>query len=103
MPALESARPHGIIRLSPVAGGTFQNVDNGPNEEADALYLIAAVRQTRHRYLHMSGTTDWAAANRTATFREKCARVSTVLSSARWRLYARKSGRFDRKGLIDAV
>ncbi len=68
------------IRLSPV--GTFQNVDNGPNEEADALYLIEALGKRGIAYLHMSEP-DWAGGEPYSdAFREKCARVSTVPSSA---------------------
>lgn len=40
------------IRVSPI--GSFQNVDNGPNEEADALYLIEELAKRGIAYLHMS-------------------------------------------------
>ncbi len=57
------------IRLSPV--GTFQNVDNGPNEEADALYLIEALGKRGIAYLHMSEP-DWAGGEPYSdAFREK--------------------------------
>ncbi len=49
------------IRLSPV--GTFQNVDNGPNEEADALYLIEALGKRGIAYLHMSKPYHWGGAS----------------------------------------
>ena len=45
------------IRVSPI--GSFQNVDNGPNEEADALYLIEELGKRGIAYLHMSEP-DWA-------------------------------------------
>lgn len=45
------------IRLSPV--GSFQNVDNGPNEEQDALYLIRELDKRNLAYLHLSEP-DWA-------------------------------------------
>jgi N-ethylmaleimide reductase len=45
------------IRVSPI--GSFQNVDNGPNEEADALYLIEELAKRGIAYLHMSEP-DWA-------------------------------------------
>lgn len=68
------------IRLSPV--GTFQNVDNGPNEEADALYLIEALGNAASLICICLNQTG-RAANRTATRSvKKCARVSTVPSSA---------------------
>lgn len=48
------------IRISPI--GTFQNTDNGPNEEADALYLIEQLGKRGIAYLHMSEP-DWAEVN----------------------------------------
>jgi N-ethylmaleimide reductase len=45
------------IRVSPI--GSFQNVDNGPNEEEDALYLISELAKRGIAYLHMSEP-DWA-------------------------------------------
>src|SRR5690606_40923194 len=57
------------IRVSPI--GTFQNVDNGPNEEADALYLIEELAKRGIAYLHMSEP-DWAGGKPySETFREK--------------------------------
>ena len=44
------------IRLSPV--GTFQNVDNGPDAEADALYLIGELNKRGIAYIHLSEP-DW--------------------------------------------
>ncbi len=38
------------IRVSPI--GSFQNVDNGPNEEEDALYLISELAKRGIAYLH---------------------------------------------------
>lgn len=58
------------IRVSPI--GSFQNVDNGPNEEEDALYLISELAKRGIAYLHMSepgetnrGSSDTCAAERT--------------------------------------
>ncbi len=63
-------RSHGI-RISPI--GTFQNTDNGPNEEADALYLIEQLGKRGIAYLHMSEP-DWAGGEPyTDAFREKYA------------------------------
>lgn len=45
------------IRVSPI--GSFQNTDNGENEEADALYLIEELGKRGIAYLHMSEP-DWA-------------------------------------------
>lgn len=57
------------IRISPI--GTFQNTDNGPNEEADALYLIEQLGKRGIAYLHMSEP-DWAGGEPyTDAFREK--------------------------------
>ena len=39
------------IRVSPI--GSFQNVDNGPNEEEDALYLISELAKRGIAYLHV--------------------------------------------------
>lgn len=51
--------------------GTFQNVGNGPNEEADALYLIEELGKRGIAYLHMSEP-DWAGGEPyTDAFREK--------------------------------
>ncbi len=57
------------IRLSPI--GTFQNTDNGDNEEADALYLIEELAKRGIAYLHLSEP-DWAGGQPyTDAFREK--------------------------------
>lgn len=45
------------IRVSPI--GSFQNTDNGPNEEEDALYFIEELGKRGIAYLHMSEP-DWA-------------------------------------------
>ncbi len=64
------------IRVSPI--GTFQNTDNGPNEEADALYLIEQMGKRGIAYLHMSEP-DWAGVNRILMrSAKKYAPVSTV-------------------------
>lgn len=68
------------IRISPI--GTFQNTDNGPNEEADALYLIEQLGKRGIAYLHMSEP-DWAEVNHILMrFAKKYAPVSTVRLSA---------------------
>lgn len=68
------------IRVSPI--GTFQNTDNGPNEEADALYLIEQLGKRGIAYLHMSEP-DWAGVSRILMrSAKKYAPVSTVRLSA---------------------
>lgn len=48
-----------------------RNTDNGPNEEADALYLIEQLGKRGIAYLHMSEP-DWAGGEPyTDAFREK--------------------------------
>ncbi|MBS0847476.1 alkene reductase [Citrobacter sp. JGM124] len=44
------------IRLSPI--GSFQNVDNGPDAEEDALYLIDELNKRGIAYIHLSEP-DW--------------------------------------------
>ncbi|MBA3150477.1 alkene reductase, partial [Salmonella bongori] len=89
------------IRLSPV--GTFQNVDNGPNEEADALYLIEALGKRCIAYLHMSEP-DWAGGMPyTEAFRKKvraCFHGPIIGAGA---YTPEKAEDLIEKGLIDAV
>lgn len=89
------------IRLSPV--GTFQNVDNGPNEEADALYLIEALGKRGIAYLHMSEP-DWAGGEPYSdAFREKvraCFHGPIIGAGA---YTPEKAEGLIEKGLIDAV
>ncbi|HAZ53996.1 MAG TPA: alkene reductase [Franconibacter helveticus] len=89
------------IRVSPI--GTFQNVDNGPNEEEDALYLIDELNKRGIAYLHMSEP-DWAGGvPYTDEFRQKVrARFDGVIIGAG--AYTReKAEALIEKGLIDAV
>ncbi|WNN50461.1 alkene reductase [Siccibacter colletis] len=89
------------IRVSPI--GTFQNVDNGPNEEADALYLIEELNKRGIAYLHMSEP-DWAGGESyTEAFREKVrARFDGVIIGA-GAYTPEKAEALIEKGLIDAV
>lgn len=83
------------IRVSPI--GSFQNVDNGPNEEADALYLIEQLGKRGIAYLHMSEP-DWAGGEPYSdAFREKFVHVSTVRSLVRVPTHL-KSRSTDREG-----
>ncbi len=69
MPELKNGVPIALAFTSPI--GTFQNTDNGPNEEADALYLIEQLGKRGIAYLHMSEP-DWAGGEPyTDAFREK--------------------------------
>ena len=89
------------IRVSPI--GSFQNVDNGPNEEADALYLIEELAKRGIAYLHMSEP-DWAGGKPyTEAFRQKVReRFHGVIIGA-GAYTPEKAEDLIGKGLIDAV
>lgn len=89
------------IRVSPI--GSFQNVDNGPNEEADALYLIEELGKRGIAYLHMSEP-DWAGGEPYSdAFREKVrARFHGPIIGA-GAYTPEKAEELIEKGLIDAV
>ena len=89
------------IRVSPI--GSFQNVDNGPNEEADALYLIEQLGKRGIAYLHMSEP-DWAGGEPYSdAFREKVrARFHGPIIGA-GAYTPEKAEALIEKGLIDAV
>lgn len=89
------------IRVSPV--GSFQNVDNGPNEEDDALYLIDELNKRGIAYLHMSEP-DWAGGKPySEEFRQKVReRFNGVIIGA-GAYTPEKAEALIEKGLIDAV
>ena len=89
------------IRVSPI--GSFQNVDNGPNEETDALYLIEQLGKRGIAYLHMSEP-DWAGGEPYSdAFREKVrARFHGPIIGA-GAYTPEKAESLIEKGLIDAV
>ncbi|TBR70367.1 MULTISPECIES: alkene reductase [unclassified Escherichia] len=89
------------IRLSPI--GTFANLDNGPDEEADALYLIEQLGKRGIAYLHLSEP-DWAGGEPyTDAFREKVrSRFHGPIVGA-GAYSAEKAEMLIEKGLIDAV
>lgn len=89
------------IRLSPI--GTFQNMTNGPDEEADALYLIEQLNKRGIAYLHLSEP-DWAGGKPySEEFRRKVrARFSGVIIGA-GAYTTEKAEDLIEKGLIDAV
>ncbi len=79
------------IRVSPI--GSFQNVDNGPNEEADALYLIEQLAKTRYR---LSAHVRTRLGRRPAVQRRIPSESSRSLPGRdyrRWRLYGGESQR----------
>ncbi|MEN0614547.1 alkene reductase [Klebsiella indica] len=89
------------IRVSPV--GSFQNVDNGPNEEADALYLIEELAKRNIAYLHMSEP-DWAGGQPYSNeFRQKVRDrfPGVIIGAGAYTL--EKANNLIGKGLIDAV
>lgn len=89
------------IRVSPV--GSFQNVDNGPNEEAEALYLIEELNKRGIAYLHMSEP-DWAGGEPyTEAFRQKVRQhfSGTIIGAGAYT--PEKAEDLIGKGLIDAV
>ena len=89
------------IRVSPI--GSFQNVDNGPDEEADALYLIEELNKRGIAYLHMSEP-DWAGGKPySEEFRQKVRdRFNGVIIGA-GAYTPEKAESLIEKGLIDAV
>lgn len=89
------------IRLSPV--GSFQNVDNGDNEEEDALYLIAELNKRGIAYIHLSEP-DWAGgAPYSEAFRQKVRGLfdGVIIGAGAYTL--EKAESLIDKGLIDAV
>ncbi|KFC81365.1 alkene reductase [Buttiauxella agrestis] len=89
------------IRVSPV--GSFQNVDNGPDEEADALYLIEELNKRGIAYLHMSEP-DWAGGKPyTEAFRQKVRECFNGVIIGAGAYTPEKAEALIEKGLIDAV
>jgi len=89
------------IRVSPV--GSFQNVDNGPDEEADALYLIEELSKRGIAYLHMSEP-DWAGGKPYSDeFRQKVRDTFNGVIIGAGAYTPEKAESLIEKGLIDAV
>jgi len=89
------------IRLSPV--GSFQNVDNGANEEEDALYLIGELNKRGIAYLHLSEP-DWAGGQPySLAFREKVRAAFSGVIIGAGAYSVEKAVNLIDKGLIDAV
>lgn len=89
------------IRLSPI--GSFQNVDNGPHEEDDALYLIDELNQRGIAYIHLSEP-DWVGgAPYSDVFRRKVrAHFNGVIIGAGAYTLEKAEALID-KGVIDAA
>jgi len=89
------------IRLSPV--GSFQNVDNGDNEEEDALYLIGELNKRGIAYIHLSES-DWAGGlPYTEEFRQKVReQFKGIIIGAGAYTFEKAESLID-KGLIDAA
>lgn len=89
------------IRLSPI--GSFQNTGNGPDEEADALYVIDALNQRGIGYLHLSEP-DWAGGEPyTEAFRQKVRQCFDGVIIGAGAYTPEKAEDLIEKGLIDAV
>ena len=89
------------IRLSPV--GSFQGVDNGPNEEEEALYLIGELAKRNLAYLHLSEP-DWVGGTPySEAFREKVRAVFPGVIIGAGGYTQEKAEDLISKGLIDAV
>lgn len=89
------------IRISPI--GSFQNLDNGPEEEKAALWYIGELAKRNIAYLHLSEP-DWAGSKPYSdAFREKVrARFPGVIIGA-GAYTVEKADDLIARGLIDAV
>lgn len=89
------------IRLSPV--GSFQNINNGPDEESDALWLIAQLGRRGIAYLHLSEP-EWAGGKPySEQFRRKVRACFPGVIIGAGAYTAEKAEHLLKKGLIDAV
>lgn len=89
------------IRLSPI--GSFQNVDNGDNQEEDALYLIDELNKRGIAYIHLSEP-DWVGGSSyTEAFRQNVRKYfkGVIIGSGAY-TFEKAESLID-KGLIDAV
>lgn len=89
------------IRLSPV--GSFQNLDNGPNEEEEALWFIGELAKRKIAYLHLSEP-DWAGGQPYSdAFRQKVRAIFPGVIIGAGAYTAEKAQDLIARGLIDAV
>jgi len=89
------------IRVSPV--GSFQNLDNGPDEEEAALWYIGELAKRNIAYLHLSEP-DWAGGKPyTDAFREKVRALFPGVIIGAGAYSVEKADNLIARGLIDAV
>ncbi|WP_130834941.1 alkene reductase [[Erwinia] mediterraneensis] len=89
------------IRLSPI--GVFQNLDNGPDEEEAALWLIGELAKRKLAYLHLSEP-DWAGGQPySEAFRQKVRALFPGVIIGAGAYTVEKAQDLIARGLIDAV
>jgi len=89
------------IRVSPI--GSFQNLDNGPDEEEAALWYIGELAKRNIAYLHLSEP-DWAGGKPyTETFRQKVRDLFPGAIIGAGAYTVEKADDLIGRGLIDAV
>jgi len=89
------------IRVSPI--GSFQNLDNGPDEEEAALWYIGELAKRNIAYLHLSEP-DWAGGKPyTDAFREKVRALFPGVIIGAGAYSVEKADNLIARGLIDAV
>ena len=89
------------IRVSPI--GAFQNLENGPDEEAAALWYIAELGKRGLAYLHLSEP-DWAGGQPYSdAFREKVRALFPGVIIGAGAYTVEKADDLIARGLIDAV
>jgi len=89
------------IRVSPI--GSFQNLDNGPDEEEAALWYIAELAKRNIAYLHLSEP-DWAGGQPyTDAFRQKVRDLFPGAIIGAGAYTVEKADDLIGRGLIDAV
>lgn len=89
------------IRVSPV--GSFQNLDNGPEEEKAALWYIGELAKRNIAYLHLSEP-DWAGGKPYSdAFREAVRKLFPGVIIGAGAYTVEKADDLIARGLIDAV
>ncbi|ADU69001.1 alkene reductase [Pantoea sp. At-9b] len=89
------------IRISPI--GAFQNLENGPDEEAAALWYISELGKRKLAYLHLSEP-DWAGGQPYSdAFREKVRALFPGVIIGAGAYSVEKADDLIQRGLIDAV
>ncbi|QGY28971.1 alkene reductase [Pantoea cypripedii] len=89
------------IRISPI--GAFQNLENGADEEAAALWYISELGKRKLAYLHLSEP-DWAGGQPYSdAFREKVRALFPGVIIGAGAYTVEKADDLIQRGLIDAV